>query len=116
LAKSEWQKAQSCQQILQSFLWLTAKILYKFHTRMFYEIAFLSFVQKSHTSCKKAVRKLLIKLLPRGRQHGSRICFAAFILSKITNLLITLQPLKLEKEKAEIWNPLKLRISRLTRL
>ncbi len=62
--KGEWWKAQSRQQILRSFFWCAAKILYKFCMKMFCEMAFLSFARKSHASCKKAARKIFMKLTP----------------------------------------------------
>ncbi len=46
-------------------------------------------------------------------QHQSQICFATFIQCKITKLVITQQPLKLEKKKAQIWNPYDLRFFKI---
>ncbi len=49
-------------------------------------------------SCKKAMRKHVDEINARW-QHGSRLCFATFILWKITNLIKTQQPLYPEKKK-----------------
>jgi hypothetical protein len=53
LAKSEWQKAQSRQQILQTFFWHTAKILYEFHTKMFCKMDFCHSRKKAMLYAKR---------------------------------------------------------------
>ncbi len=45
--------------------------------------------------------------------HGSHICFSIFTYWKVTTLLITQQPLKLEKKLAQIWKSYNFRNSLL---